>query len=63
MPFTFKLSHKAFILGIRRLLRRPAAIIGNILTNGKLALDPVNHVLKRDGVEIKLLPREFSLLE
>jgi DNA-binding response OmpR family regulator len=48
---------------IRALLRRPGALVGNILTNGRLALDPVNHVLKRDGIEIKLLPKEFSLLE
>jgi DNA-binding response OmpR family regulator len=48
---------------IRALLRRPVALVGNILTNGRLALDPVNHVLRRDGIEIKLLPKEFSLLE
>jgi DNA-binding response OmpR family regulator len=48
---------------IRALLRRPQALVGNILTNGSLALDPVNHVLKRNGIEIKLLPKEFSLLE
>ena len=48
---------------IRALLRRPGALVGNILTVGRIALDPIYHVLKRDGVEIKLLPKEFSLLE
>jgi DNA-binding response OmpR family regulator len=48
---------------IRALLRRPSAMVSNILTIGRLSMDPVKHVLQRDGVEIKLLPKEFALLE
>ncbi len=48
---------------IRALLRRPQVMVGNTLTVGKFSLDPSNHVVTRDGVELKLLPKEFALLE
>lgn len=48
---------------IRALLRRPTVMVGNILTAGKFSLDPTNHVVTRAGVELKLLPKEFALLE
>ena len=48
---------------IRALLRRPQVMVGNVLTAGKFSLDPTNHQVTRDGVEVKLLPKEFALLE
>jgi DNA-binding response OmpR family regulator len=48
---------------IRALLRRPTVMVGNILTAGKFSLDPTNHIVTRDGAELKLLPKEFALLE
>lgn len=48
---------------IRALMRRPHALSGPVLTVGSLELDPLAHKVKRDGVEIDMLPTEFALLE
>ncbi|HEY9754125.1 MAG TPA: response regulator transcription factor [Oculatellaceae cyanobacterium] len=48
---------------IRALLRRPTQVVGNILTAGQFKLDPTNHIVTKGGAELKLLPKEFALLE
>jgi DNA-binding response OmpR family regulator len=48
---------------IKALLRRPGAFRGNELKVGTLVLEPTTFRLTRDGEEIKLLPKEFALLE
>ena len=48
---------------IRALLRRPNEVISNVLTVGKLVLDPVKHRVTKNGEEVQLLPRDFALLE
>lgn len=51
------------IARVRALLRRPSKINYKPLAVRDLELDPVNHTVKRNGEEIKLYPKEFSLLE
>ncbi len=48
---------------IRALLRRPQAVSAKDLQVGNLALDPRTAKVFKDGNEIKLLPKEFNLLE
>lgn len=48
---------------IRALLRRPQGFTGTQLSACNLLLDPNLHKLSRNGEEIKLLPKEFALLE
>jgi two-component system OmpR family response regulator len=49
---------------VRALLRRPAqTYIGDVLTLGDLTVDCKQHKVKRGSEEIKLLPKEFELLE
>jgi DNA-binding response OmpR family regulator len=48
---------------VRALLRRPEAYLGEILRAGELSLDAANFQVKRGNEEIKLLPKEFALLE
>lgn len=48
---------------LRALLRRPQAVVTNIITNGYLELDVVKRRITKGGVEIHLLPRDFELLE
>lgn len=48
---------------VRALLRRPPALVADSLKRGDLELDRGNHSVKRDGEQIRLLPREFALLE
>jgi two-component system OmpR family response regulator len=49
---------------IRSLLRRASPHVqSNVLTVGDLVLDPAKHKLRKNGVEIVLLPKEFALLE
>lgn len=54
---------REFQARIRAILRRPLGYSGTLLTSGDLSLDPVLHKLTRNGQEIKLLPKELSLLE
>ena len=56
-------SVKELSARIRALLRRPNTVVANVLQIKDLTLDPVKHTLHRDGKEIHLLPREFTLLE
>lgn len=48
---------------VRALLRRPAAITGNILKVKGIELDCLAHTVTRDGKPLGLLPREFAVLE
>jgi len=48
---------------VRALLRRPAEVLPETLTVGELSLDPVKYRVFKRGVEVQLMPREFSLLE
>lgn len=48
---------------LRALLRRPEGYSGDILKAGQLQLDRANYRVTRGDDEIKLLPKEFALLE
>jgi DNA-binding response OmpR family regulator len=48
---------------IRALARRGAPARPSVLAVGDLRLDPATHVVERDGTEITLTAKEFSLLE
>ncbi|MBS1992941.1 MAG: response regulator transcription factor [Cyanobacteria bacterium SZAS LIN-2] len=48
---------------VRALLRRPPSVTYKTLKVRNIELDPVNHVVTMAGAEIKLYPKEFSLLE
>lgn len=48
---------------IRALLRRPPALRGNELTTQDLTLDTQSAQVSRGGKAIRLLPKEFQLLE
>lgn len=48
---------------IRALLRRSPAVRHTVLRCGNVSLDSANCSVARDGVELKLLPTEYSLLE
>ena len=58
-PFSFMV----LVARLRALIRRGATERPVALTAGDLMLDPVSHRVTRDRVEIRLTPREFSLLE
>jgi two-component system, OmpR family, response regulator len=58
-PFSFdELSAR-----LRALTRRVAPTRPSVLEVAGLRLDPAKHAVSRDGVEIDLSPKEFSLLE
>ena len=48
---------------VRALLRRPQTFLSTQLQVSGLTLDTGSHKVTRDGQEIKLLPKELSLLE
>lgn len=48
---------------VRSLLRRPKLANSNILTWGSLVLDPAKFEIMRNGEQLRLLPRDFALLE
>lgn len=48
---------------VRALLRRPGAVIDNVLRAGSLSLDPKKHRAYLNGEALSLVPKEFSLLE
>ena len=48
---------------IQALLRRPANIMPAAMRVGNIEIDVGKKVVTRDGVPIKLLPKEFALLE
>lgn len=48
---------------MRALLRRPHQVTDTVLTAGDVVLDTRTFMVTRAGEEIKLLPKEFALLE
>ncbi|HEY9715924.1 MAG TPA: response regulator transcription factor [Trichormus sp.] len=48
---------------VRALLRRPAVMKGETIRIGQVTLESVSHRVTVNGQEIKLQPKEFSLLE
>ncbi|MCC7531608.1 MAG: response regulator transcription factor [Candidatus Melainabacteria bacterium] len=48
---------------VRSLLRRPPLLQSNVLSHGNLVLDPSNYKISRGEKELRLLPRDFALLE
>jgi len=48
---------------VRAMLRRAARLTSNVLSAGKLTLDPSNYRVTVNGEEILLQKREFALLE
>lgn len=48
---------------IRALMRRVGGNIGSVLTSGDIELDRTSFTVKRAGIDIKLVPKEFALLE
>jgi two-component system OmpR family response regulator len=58
-PFSFMV----LVARLRALIRRGATERPVVLSAGDLSLDPVSHRVTRAGVDIRLTPREFSLLE
>ncbi len=48
---------------VRALLRRPPAVLNDLLQTGKITMNTTTSTIIRDGVEIHLQPMEFNLLE
>lgn len=48
---------------LRAVLRRPASLVENVLRARDIELEPTKYWVKKGGIEIQLLPKEFSLLE
>jgi DNA-binding response OmpR family regulator len=48
---------------LRAVLRRPGGVVSNVLKVRDIEMDPSKYQVKKAGVEIQLLPKEFSLLE
>jgi DNA-binding response OmpR family regulator len=48
---------------IQAILRRPASLFPTTVTVGNLEVDIARKVVQKDGMAIKLLPKEFALLE
>jgi two-component system OmpR family response regulator len=56
-------SYVVLVARLRALLRRGARERPAVLSAGDLFLDPATHTCRRGDTEIRLSPREFSLLE
>lgn len=54
---------KELSLRVKALLRRPQQLAVNLLQHGDIELDPEKFQVKRNGEEIRLVPKEFALLE
>lgn len=54
---------KELVARVKALLRRQAPYQGSVLTAGALTLDTAAHRVTKRGEEIRLLPKEFTLLE
>ncbi|MFN8658269.1 MAG: response regulator transcription factor [Candidatus Obscuribacterales bacterium] len=48
---------------VRALLRRSSGSTGDVLKVGEVVLDPVQYMVTVRGQELKLLPKEFQLLQ
>ena len=58
-PFSFD----ELLARIKALLRRPHKQVGSVLKIGNLELNPTKYEVRRDGQNISLAAKEFSLLE
>ncbi len=56
-------DYRELLARLRALLRRESARKDAVIRVADLELDPVAHTVKRSGEDIRLTPREFSLLE
>lgn len=54
---------KELSIRLRALLRRPGSMTANVIKIANLELDQANFRLTKDGEEVKLLPKEFALIE
>ncbi len=59
---------KPFAMGellsrVRALLRRPVEVRRSTITARDIVLDPRTHTITKSGADLKLYPKEFSLLE
>lgn len=54
---------KELSMRLRALLRRPSEIVSDVLRLRGIELDAVGLKVKREGVIVELLPKEFALLE
>ena len=54
---------KELLARIRALLRRGTQLTSNVLRVGDLEMNPTTYEVKRSGVEIELIPKDFALLE
>lgn len=48
---------------IKALLRRPATLVSDVLKVGDIVLERADFRVTRNGQEVRLLPKEFALLE
>ena len=48
---------------LRALMTRPTQRLKDVLIAGDLELDPLEHLVRKAGKQLHLMPREFSLLE
>ena len=58
-PFSFE----ELLARVHALLRRPVATVPDVLKIADIELDPAEHIVRREGVEIELTLKEFTLLE
>lgn len=48
---------------VRALLRRPRALVSDVMTFGDITLETRSHVIQRGGIDVYLTRKEFMLLE
>lgn len=48
---------------VRALLRRPDTVVGNTIKFGPLEMDTIGCIVKLNGTELHLRPKEYALLE
>ena len=58
-PFSFE----ELLVRIRAVLRRGSGVLSNVLSFADLSLDLISHKVLRDGREIELTAKEYTLLE
>ncbi len=56
-------SMKELSARVRALQRRPLTYLGDVIQIDDITMDAKTHVVKQDGEEIHLFPREFALLK
>jgi len=56
-------DQKELAARVRALLRRPDAVVGNVLQASDIVMDTVKFYVSKGGQELHLRPKEYSLLE